>query len=83
MYYNHKIKTPGEETFTYGELVIRMWNYKRGFDKGLRAQDDHRRRLYNFCEYINDTRKRDGYSEKKSIEEMVYRFLIENWEEYL
>lgn len=82
MYYNHVIRTPGEETFTYGEIVIRLWNYSKGMRKGLRGTEDHIRRLYNFAEYISDTRKRDGYAEKP-IEAQVGRFLYENWEEYL
>lgn len=82
MYYNHVIRTPGEETFTYGEIVIRLWNYSKGMRKSLRGTEDHIRRLYNFDEYISDTRIRDGYA-NKPIEAQVGRFLYENWEEYL
>lgn len=82
MFYNHIIKTPGEETFTLGEVIIRTWNYQKFGKKPIEGSEDHKRRLMNFAEYITDTRKRDGY-ENISVEAQVHTFLYENWEEYL
>lgn len=85
MMYNRRIWTPdGEDWFTVLELIYRHYDYKKGMFSMMKYMTDdsfrereHRKRLYNFRQQIDDWRNRAGW--KGESESIVTRFLKEEW----
>lgn len=85
MMYNRRIWTPdGEDWFTVLEIIYRHYDYKKGMFSMMKYMTDdsfrereHRKRLYNFAEQINDWRIRHEW--KGDSEQIVVRFLKEEF----